>query len=124
MPRRTAIDPPLCKGRSAGRITAIECHPSFSIQAKFVNARGVKRRARKYTADFRATMKDGSERVYEVKGAKKKDGSVTGPYIVRPEEFKMRRDAVELQYGIAIWTIYPAGGQWIDADTKLQVVWP
>ena len=110
--------------RSAGRITAIEAHPEFPIQAKFTNARCIKRRARRYTADFRVTLADGSTRVYEVKGAKKKDRVVVGPYIVNETEFKMRRDAVELQYGIAIWTVYPDGGQWIDADTKLPVVWP
>jgi hypothetical protein len=109
--------------RAAGRITAIECHPPFPFQAKFTNARGIKRRARRYTADFRVTLADGSTRVYEVKGAKKKDRVVVGPYIVNETEFKLRRDAVELQYGIAIWTVYPDGGRWIDADTKEALAW-
>lgn len=109
--------------RSAGRIAGIEPHPAFPFQAKFTNARGIKRRARRYTADFRVTLADGSTRVYEVKGAKKKDRVVVGPYIVNETEFKMRRDAVELQYGIAIWTVYPDGGRWIDADTKEALEW-
>lgn len=109
--------------RSLGRITAIECHPPFPFQAKFTNARGIKRRARRYTADFRVTLADGSERIFEVKGAKTKDGVCVGPYIKNIGEFNLRRDAVELQYGIAIWTVYPDGGRWIDADTKLPVVW-
>ncbi len=106
--------------RAAGRIKAIEPHPSFPIQAKFTNARGIRRAARKYTADFRVTLADGSERVFEVKGAKKTKG-VVGPFWTL--DYKLRRDAVELQYGIAIWTVYPDGGQWIDADTKKPVVW-
>ena len=107
--------------RASGRITAIECHPPFPFQAKFTNARGIKRAARRYTADFRVTLADGSERIFEVKGAKKTKG-VVGPFWTL--DYKLRRDAVELQYGIAIWTVYPDGGQWIDADTKLPVVWP
>ena len=108
--------------RSAGRITAIEPHPEFPIQAKFTNARGIKRRARKHTPDFRVTLADGSERIFEVKGADRKKGVVVGPWVA--PDYRLRRDAVELQYGIAIWTVYPDGGQWIDADTKLPVVWP
>lgn len=107
--------------RSSGRITAIEPHPAFPFQAKFVNARGIKRAARRYTADFRVTLEDGSERIFEVKGAKKTKG-VVGPFWTL--DYKLRRDAVELQYGIAIWTVYPDGQQWIDADTKKPVVWP
>lgn len=108
--------------RSAGRITAIECHPSFAIQAMFVNPRGIKRQARKHTPDFRVTLPDGSTRVYEVKGAQRRNGAVVGPFAA--PDYKLRRDAVELQYGIAIWTVYPDGGQWVDADTKMPVVWP
>jgi hypothetical protein len=106
--------------RSSGRITAIECHPPFPFQAKFTNARGIKRAARRYTADFRVTLADGSTRVYEVKGAKKTKGGV-GPFWTL--DYKLRRDAVELQYGIAIWTVYPDGGRWIDADTKEALEW-
>lgn len=106
--------------RSSGRITAIECHPPFPFQAKFTNARGIKRAARRYTADFRVTFPDGSTRVYEVKGAKKTKG-VVGPFWTL--DYKLRRDAVELQYGIAIWTVYPDGGRWIDADTKEALEW-
>jgi hypothetical protein len=108
--------------RSSGRITVIEPHPEFPIQAKFTNARGIKRRARKHTPDFRVTLADGSERIFEVKGADRKKGVVVGPWVA--PDYRLRRDAVELQYGIAIWTVYPDGGQWIDADTKLPVVWP
>ena len=107
--------------RAAGRITAIEPHPVFPFQAKFVNARGVRRAARRYTADFRVTFPDGSVRVYEVKGAKKTKGRI-GPFWTL--DYKLRRDAVERQYGIAIWTVYPDGDRWIDADTKKPVVWP
>lgn len=107
--------------RASGRITAIECHPPFPFQAKFTNARGIKRAARRYTADFRVTLADGSERIFEVKGAKKTKG-VVGPFWTL--DYKLRRDAVELQYGIAIWTVYPGGGQWIDADTKKVLEWP
>ena len=106
--------------RASGRITAIEPHPAFSIQAKFVNARGIKRAARRYTADFRVTLADGSERIFEVKGAKKTKG-VVGPFWTL--DYKLRRDAVERQYGIAIWTVYPNGQQWIDADTKEALEW-
>ena len=106
--------------RAAGRITAIEPHPEFSIQAKFVNPRGIKRRARKHTPDFRVTLADGSERIFEVKGAKKTKGRI-GPFWTL--DYKLRRDAVELQYGIAIWTVYPDGGRWIDADTKEALAW-
>lgn len=108
--------------RAAGRITAIEPHPTFSIQAKFVNARGIKRRARRHTPDFRVTLADGSARVYEVKGAQKRKGAIVGPFAAA--DYKLRRDAVELQYGIAIWTVYPDGQQWIDADTKKVLEWP
>ena len=106
--------------RASGRITAIECHPPFPFQAKFVNARGVRRAARRYTADFRVTLADGSERIFEVKGAKKTKG-VVGPFWTL--DYKLRREAVELQYGIAIWTVYPNGQQWIDADTKEALEW-
>jgi hypothetical protein len=106
--------------RSSGRITAIEIHPPFPFQAKFTNARGIKRAARRYTADFRVTLADGSERIFEVKGAKKTKG-VVGPFWTL--DYKLRRDAVELQYGIAIWTVYPDGGRWIDADTKEALEW-
>jgi len=107
--------------RASGRITTIECHPPFPFQAKFTNSRGIRRHARRYTSDFRVTMADGSTRVYEVKGAKKKKGVVVGPFWTL--DYKLRREAVELQYGIAIWTVYPNGRQWIDADTKEAVVW-
>jgi len=107
--------------RAAGRIVDIECHPEFAIQEKFVNARGVKRRARKHTPDFRVTLPDGSARVFEVKGARRRRGVVVGPFAA--PDYKLRRDAVELQYGIAIWTVYPDGGQWIDADTKRVLEW-
>lgn len=105
----------------AGIVVAIEPHPSFPIQAKFTNARGVKRRARKYTADFEVVLPDGTHRIFEVKGAQRKKGVIVGPFTT--PEFKIRRDAAELAHGIAIWTVYPDGGQWIDADTKAAVVW-
>lgn len=54
--------------------------------------------------------------------ATKKTKGVVGPFWTL--DYKLRRDAVELQYGIAIWTVYPDGQTWIDADTKLPVVWP
>lgn len=99
--------------RRAGIVTAIEAHPAYIIQQKFRNTRGILRRQRKYTADFRVTLADGSERVFEVKGS---------PRVIYPE-FKLRRDAVELQYGIAIYVVYPDGSRWIDHDTKEVLAW-
>lgn len=103
----------LLQMQRAGIVTLIEPHPVYIFQTKFTNSRGVKRRQRKYTPDFRATYADGTVRVWEVKGAK---------CLLTPE-FKLRRDAVEILYGIAIWTVYPDKGRWIDADTKEGVEW-
>jgi len=100
--------------RAAGHVTKIECHPVFVFAEKFTNGRGIKRRAHKYTADFRVTYADGTVRIYEVKAA---------PWMI-PQDFKLRRDAVEAKFGVVIITVYTSNGRWIDADTKLPVVWP
>lgn len=99
--------------RKAGIITAIECHPFFDFQEKFTNARGIKRGRHRYTADFRATYADGSQRVFEVKAA---------PHML-PQDFKLRRDAVEAKFGIAIWGAYLKGKRWIDLDTGKVLEW-
>ncbi|HIH03740.1 MAG TPA: DUF1064 domain-containing protein [Methanoregulaceae archaeon] len=99
--------------RKAGIITAIECHPFFDFQEKFTNARGIKRGRHRYTADFRVTYASGDVRVFEVKAA---------PHMI-PQDFKLRRDATEALFGIAVWTVYTSNRRWIDVDTKKELVW-
>lgn len=95
-----------------GDIVHIEPHPRFTFQQPFTNPRGIKRSKRWYTADFRVTLPNGEERVYEVKGADRKAIITT--------DFKLRRDIVEQLFGIAVTTVFPddRSGAWIDIDTK------
>ena len=94
-------------------VAEIECHPVYVFQEKFTNGRGIKRRAHKYTGDFRVTFANGVERIYEVKAA---------PHMI-PQDFKLRRDAVEAKFGVVIVTVYTSNGRWIDADTKEALEW-
>ena len=107
----------------AGIIRTIEPHPVFEIQPKFVNARGVKRRSKKYTADFKVTLADGSERVFDVKGTKRDKKTGRAEAYTPHRDYQLRIEAVERAHGIAIWTVYLDGRVWMDEDTKEALAW-
>jgi len=44
------------------------------------------------------------------------------PHMI-PQDFKLRRDATEALFGIAVWTVYTSNRRWIDVDTKKELVW-